>query len=32
MKCRQEKERPVSVIDYNKNRGGVDLKEQIIKK
>jgi hypothetical protein len=26
MKCGQEGEKPVSVLDYNENIGGVDLK------
>jgi len=29
-KCRQEKQKPVSVLDYNENMGGVDLKEQLL--
>jgi len=28
-KCRQEKQKPVSVIDYSENMGGVDLKDQL---
>jgi len=24
-KCRQEKQKPVSLLDYNENMGGVDL-------
>ena len=30
MKCRQEKQKPVSVLDYNENIGGVDLKDQLL--
>jgi hypothetical protein len=30
MKCRQEKQKPVSVIDYNKNMREVDLKDQLL--
>jgi len=29
-KCRQEKPKPVSVLDYNENMGGVDLKNQLL--
>ena len=29
-KCRQEKQKPVSVLDYNENIGGVDLKDQLL--
>jgi hypothetical protein len=28
--CGQEKEKPVSVLDYNENKGGVDLKDQLL--
>ena len=27
MKCREEKRKPVSVLDYNENMGVVDLKD-----
>jgi len=29
-KCRQEKQKPLSVLDYNENTGGVDLKDQLL--
>ena len=29
-KCRQEKQKPVSFLDYNENMGGVDLKDQLL--
>ena len=29
-KCRQEKQKPVSVLDYNENMGGVDIKDQLL--
>jgi len=29
-KCTQEKQTPVSVLDYNENMGGVDLKDQLL--
>ena len=29
-KCRQEKQKPASVLDYNENIGGVDLKDQFL--
>ena len=29
-KCRQEKQKPVSVLDYNENIGGVDLKDHLL--
>ena len=30
IKCRQEKQKPVSVLDYNENMGGFDLKDQLL--
>jgi len=30
MKSRQEKQKPVSVLDYNENICGVDLKDQLL--
>jgi len=30
MKCRQEKQKPVSVLDYNENMGGVDVRDQLL--
>ena len=30
MKCRQQNQKPVSVLDYNENTGGVDLKDQLL--
>ena len=30
MKCRQEKQKPVSVLVYNENMGGIDLKDQLL--
>jgi len=29
-KCRQGKQKPVSVLDYNENMGGDDLKDQLL--
>jgi len=29
-KCRQENRKPVTVLDYNENMGGVDLKVQLL--
>ena len=30
IKCRQKKQKPVSVLDYNENMGGIDLKDQLL--
>ena len=30
MKCRREKQKPVTVLDYNENIGEVDLKDQLL--
>jgi len=29
-KCRQEKQKPVSVLYYKENMGGVDLKDRLL--
>jgi hypothetical protein len=30
MKCKQGKQKPVSVLDYDENMGGVDLKDHLL--